>query len=75
MAKKDTSATAVALIDLHHLSAPAGSILQGPAAEVASLVSVGAADEGKEALAHAKAQGAAVVKIPDAEAADQSEAA
>jgi hypothetical protein len=76
MAKKDTSKLAVALIDLRHLSAPAGAILQGSALAIDALVAAGAADDAKGAITYAKAQHAPVVDLlEEAPAEASSEAA
>ncbi len=63
MAKPTSRATAVALIDLAHLGARAGALVQGPAPLIAALVRDGAADDSEGAVSHAKAQNAALVKV------------
>lgn len=74
MAKANT-VLCVALIDLPHLKAPAGTLVQGPAPSVAALLSVGAVDDSKDAVAYAKAQKAPQVAMAEKPAAAEPAAA
>lgn len=65
MAKTANTVLCVALIDLPHLKAPAGALVQGPLPAVAALLSVGAVDDSKEAVAYAKAQKAPQVAMAE----------
>lgn len=69
MAKNANTVLCVALIDLPHLKAPAGTLVRGPAPAVAALLSVGAVDDHKDAVAYAKAQKAQQVAMAEEPAA------